>query len=106
MSNSLNKIIPGISGLNLSQKLNTEAPLSLLFFLLSFSQCIFRSYSEQFVFAFFCREIMHQNGEISGDSAPLQFCKITSRYVPDEATPFKTTLLESYYHLPFISRGC
>lgn len=90
MSNSPDKIIPGIPGLNLSLKLHVAAPF------LSPLLNVFLGLVLNVFFFCFCK-----NGLNQWCIAPLRFSKIPSCWVEDEAKHFKNGLLASYYHLPF-----
>lgn len=64
MSNSIGKIILGISGLNLSLKLNLEEPI-LLFFSLSFQSIHLSGVALSILIFFVFYEVMCQNGIMS-----------------------------------------
>lgn len=83
LSNCLDKIIPGILRLNLSQKLHMAAPQYIFPLVNVFSGVVLNH-----LFFFVNVEVMH---------------KMVS---PGYVRYFRNELLASYYHLHFISLGC
>lgn len=95
MSNSLSKIILGISGLNISQILRMAAP--------SFHIPLVSVFPGLFFFLFCC-QCGNYATKLGGNQrwrTQLQFSKISSWWVLDVAKHFKNGLLASFYHLPF-----